>query len=101
MSVGASQKCGWGRAIRIKGKCGVQPEVWLTIRIRTTNQKCGWAKRVKGMCGSQSEVWLIDKEDKDRPHDESSEVMSHGQVMEHVPDHVTEHVMGHVTSPTA
>jgi len=48
------------------------------IRIRTTNQKCGWAERVKGMCGSQSEVWLIDKEDKDRPHDESSGVMSHG-----------------------
>ena len=49
------------------------------------------------MCGSQSKVWLIDKGDKDRPHDESSEVMSHGQVTEHVPDHVTEHVMDHVT----
>ena len=45
MSVGASQKCGWGKARRAKGKCGIQPEVWLTIRIRTTNQKCGWAKR--------------------------------------------------------
>ena len=44
---------------------------------------------VKGMCGSQSKVWLIDKGDKDRPHDESSEVMSHGQVTEHAPDHVT------------
>jgi len=56
---------------------------------------------VKGMCGSQLEVWLIDKEDKGWPHDESSEVMSHGQVTEHAPDHVTEHVMGHVTSQTA
>jgi len=29
MSVGTSQKCGWGRARSAKGKCGVQPEVWL------------------------------------------------------------------------
>jgi len=49
--VGASQKYGWGRARRAKGKCGVQPKVWLTIRIGTT----------KGECGSQSQVWLIDK----------------------------------------
>ena len=42
-------------------------------------------------------MWLIDKEDKDRPHDKSSEVMSHGQVTEHEPDHVTEHVTDHVT----
>jgi len=53
------------------------------------------------MCGSQPEVWLIDKKDKDRPHDESSGVMSHNQVTEHGTDHVTEHVTGHVTSPTA
>ena len=56
---------------------------------------------VKGMCGSQSEVWLIDKKDKGQPHDESLEVMSHGQVTEHAPDHVTEHMTGHVTSQTA
>jgi len=31
-SVGASQKCGWGIARKAKGKCGVQPEVWLEIR---------------------------------------------------------------------
>jgi len=37
-------------------------------------------------------VWLIDKKDKDRSHDESSGVMSHGQVTEHGTDHVTEHV---------
>jgi len=54
MNVGASQKCGWDRARRTKGKCGVQPEVWLMIRIETT----------KGKCGSQSQVWLIDKKDK-------------------------------------
>jgi len=56
MSVGASQKYNWGRAIRIRrttGKCGIQPEVWLTIRISTTNQKCGWAKR------SQRNVWQL------------------------------------------
>ena len=47
-SVGASQKCGWGIARKAKGKCGVQPEVWLMIRIETT----------KGECGSQPEVWL-------------------------------------------
>ena len=100
MSVGASQKCGWGKAIKIrtaKGKCGVQPEVWLTIRIEQPTRSVAGQSGVKGMCGSQSEVWLIDKEDKDRPHDESSEVMSHGQVTEHGTNHVTEHVMGHVT----
>jgi len=46
-------------------------------------------------------VWLIDKKDKDWPHDESLGMMSHDQVMEHVPDHVTEHVIDHVTSQTA
>jgi len=71
------------------------------IRIGTTNQKCGWAKWELKECGSQSQVWLIDKEDKGRPHDESSEVMSYGQVVEHVPDHVTEHVADHMTSQTA
>jgi len=47
MSVGASQKCGWGRVIRIrktKGKCGIQPEVWLG-KVMT-----------KGECGSQWKV---------------------------------------------
>jgi len=48
MNVGANQKCGWGRAIRIKitqGKYGIQPEVWLMIRIGVTSQKCGWAEQ--------------------------------------------------------
>jgi len=45
MSVGASQKCGWGRAKITKGKCGIQPEVWLgkveSKESVAANRKCG------------------------------------------------------------